>query len=86
MIKEILDELDNIGLQKKVKRLVNRENVFIAYLICMKYLCEIGEYHYEEVIENNSLYEIFADIRKINSLLIFRFTCVILIPERDSNC
>ena len=66
MIKEILDELDNIGLQKKIKRLVNRENVFIAYLICMKYLCEIGEYHYEEVIENNSLYEIFADIRKIN--------------------
>ena len=35
----------------------------------MKYLCDNGEYKYDEVIENDDLYEITDDIRCINSYI-----------------
>lgn len=67
MINRILKELEEIELQKKLKYLHNKENIFITYLLYLKYLCDKKKYNYDEVIISDELYEITDEIRIIKN-------------------
>ena len=62
MIRFIIDELRIFDKRYKTDFMSKYENILIAYLIYLKYLCDNGEYKYEEVIDNKSLYELNKDI------------------------
>ncbi len=66
MIPSILEELRGIERQKNLRFIGKKENTFIAYLIYLKYLCDKKDYSYDDVIENERLYEIMPDIIRMN--------------------
>lgn len=66
MISSILDELRGIERQKNLRFIGRYENTFLAYLIYLKYLCDKNEYSYDDVIENEDLYDIMPDIIRMN--------------------
>ena len=66
MIPSILEELRGIEKQKNLRFIGRRENTFLAYLIYLKYLCDKKEYSYDDVIENDQLYDIMPEVVRIN--------------------
>ena len=63
MINIIIDELKILENRYKVNNIWVYDKIIIAYLIYLKYLCDSGEYKYDEVIESNKLYDITYDIK-----------------------
>ena len=58
MINIIKEELRKFDKRYGNRYIGNYENAIIVYLIQLKYLCDNGEYKYDEVIDSNSLYEL----------------------------
>ena len=63
MINEVKEEI--IEYCNNNKYLIDKINILIAYLIHLKYLCDINTYSYDEVIQNDELYELNRDITRI---------------------
>ena len=69
MILDLLERLKELENKYRLRYLMGKENIFIAYLIYLKYLCDQNVYDYEEVFMNENLYEITYDIQYLNHWL-----------------
>ncbi len=69
MINELKEDISKL-LKKEPKSFVYRySNVFVLYLIYLKYLCDIDKYKYEDVIHNNEIYDLFDSISRIKEII-----------------
>lgn len=66
MINLLLEELNIIENRYKIKLQTTKKYDCIAYLIYLKYLCDIGKYKYEEVIEKEDIYYLTLDTSKLS--------------------
>ena len=70
MIDEIIAELKKIAEESKMKfMMLTRIRFIISYLIIMKYLCESGKYHIDDVIKSREFFEITPDMKRFNHYL-----------------
>ena len=65
MIDQILEELNELNIDKKLRYKYNKENILIVYLIHLKYLCDTNVYQYDEVLLNDELYELNREIKHL---------------------
>jgi len=70
MIKVILDELNLLRDKYRFSIAIDGWNIFIAYLIYLKYLCDKGKYNYEEVIDSDDLYDITTEVKYLKRYII----------------
>lgn len=82
MINIIIDQLRKFDKRYGNRYIGNYENAIVVYLIQLKYLCDNGEYKYDEVIDSNSLYELNSDIKYLKRYIERDFNGDILFINR----
>lgn len=63
MIKKLLEEINEVLTKYRVH--IGNNISYMAYLIHLKYLCEVGVYQFEDVISNDMLYPLNKETQRM---------------------